>query len=100
MSKIWLLILGMALLTYGQRLLPIGGMGRVSWPAWVRRGLDYVPVAVMSALIGAEFVPAEGWFAFKVDARLLAGVVAILLAWRTRNGLLTIIGGMIVFLLL
>ena len=60
MANVWLLILGMSLLTYGQRLLPIGGLGQMNWPAWVRRTLDYVPVAVMSALVGAEFLPAEG----------------------------------------
>lgn len=99
MTDIWLLILGMALLTYGQRLLPMAGIGRVALPAWVRRGLEYVPVALFSALIGAAFVPAEGWLDFTVDARLLAGLAASALAWRTRSSLLTIVGGMVIFLL-
>jgi branched-subunit amino acid transport protein len=32
--------------------------------------------------------------------RLLAGIVAVLLAWRTKNTIMTIVGGMLALLLL
>lgn len=92
----WILILGMALVTYVQRLFPLTRLKEGEMPGWARRGLAYVPVAVLSALIGAAFIPAEGWFDFIIDGRTLAGLVAIGLARLTGNALVTLAGGMVV----
>lgn len=87
--KIWLIILGMALISYLQRWLPFR-LSEEKLPAGVRRGLPYVPIAVLSALAGVAFLPGEGWFAYTLDARLPAGLAAILVAWLTRSAILTI----------
>jgi len=92
----WVLILGMALVTYAQRLIPLTRIEERELPEWARRGLEYVPVAVLSALIGAAFIPADGWFDFTVDGRFLAGLVAVGLARLTGNALLTLAGGLVV----
>lgn len=97
---IWLTILGMAVVTYGVRLLPLTALNADALPEWVRRGLVYVPVAVLSAIIGPAFVPSTGWGAFSIDAHLVAGVVAIGVAWYTKSTLLTIGVGMLVLLVL
>ena len=97
--NIWLIILGMAIVTYGTRLLPLTTIREDALPVWARRGLKYVPVAVLSAIIGPGFIPHEEWGAFTLDGHLVAGVVAIGVAWYTRNTILTIAAGMVVFVL-
>ena len=96
-----LTILGMGIITYGIRvsffLLPTG----VTLPAWFRRALRYVPAAVLSAIIFPELFMPRGVFDLSLDnSRLLAGLLAVVIAWRTRNALLTVAGGMIALWLL
>ncbi|HLA45478.1 MAG TPA: AzlD domain-containing protein [Aggregatilineales bacterium] len=97
---IWLIILGMSIVTYGTRLLPLTLIDEEALPYLARRGLVYVPVAVLSAIIGPGFVPGKDWLHYTVDAHLLAGMVAIAVAWYTRNTIITIILGMVVLVLL
>ena len=71
-----------------------------SLPAWLRSGLKYVPPAVLSAIIFPEIFLQNGKLAISLEnTRLLAGIVAALVAWRTRNALLTIVAGMAVLFL-
>lgn len=97
---IWLTILGMALVTFGTRWLPFTIVREENLPEWARRGLVYVPVAVLSAIIAPEFLPHTEWGKFIVDGHLVAGMVAIAVAWYSRNVLLTIGVGLLVLLLL
>ena len=66
-------------------------------PAPVVRALRYVPVAALTALVVPDLLGgATGTGLLTRDPRLWAGVVAILVAWRTRNVLLTVAVGMLV----
>ena len=89
------------LLTYAIRLSFIVFLGSSPLPTWLQQSLQFVPVAVLSALISPELFsvshPTASPF---LNARLIAGVVAILVAWKTKNVLLTIIVGMACLLLL
>jgi len=82
-----LTIIGMALVTYALRasflLLPPG----VDTPAFLRRALRYVPAAVLTAIWAPELLLS--------NERLLAGVVAIAVAWRWRLTFVTIIAGLL-----
>lgn len=98
--SIWLVIGGMALVTYGTRLLPLTAIDSNALPVWVRRGLAYVPVAVLSAIIGPSFVPHSSWGDVVLDERLLAGLVAVGVAWRYKNTVVTILVGMVALLVL
>jgi branched-subunit amino acid transport protein len=61
----------------------------------MRKALHYVPPAVLSAIIFPELLYSSGSFDLTLgNTRLLAGVVAILVAWYTKNTLLTILAGM------
>jgi len=96
-----LAILGMGLVTYAIRvslfLLPPG----VALPPWLLRALRYVPAAVLSAIIAPELAFPGGALDLSFgNERLLAGLVAILIAWRTRNVLLTVAIGMVALWLL
>jgi branched-subunit amino acid transport protein len=92
----WLLVFVVAgVVTFATRLSFIALLGRMEVPQVVRRALRFVPPAVLSAIILPELVMRDGAPALSVEnARLLAGVVAAAIAWRTRNVLLTIASGM------
>ena len=93
--NIWITIIIAGLLTFATRLSFIFLLERIRVPDWFRRGLRFVPVAVLSAIILPELTSPNG--ALNISWRnpqLLAGAVAILVAWKTKNVILTIIAGM------
>ena len=96
MTAFWLLILGLALTSFLPRASFILLFARWPVPAPVQRALRYVPAAVFSAILVPEMVLSAGTLRLALDnPRLLAGVVAGAIAWRTRNTLLTIAAGML-----
>jgi branched-subunit amino acid transport protein len=93
--SVWLVLLVGGVLTYATRLSFIVLLGRYEPPALVRRGLRFVPPAVLSAIIFQQLLVREGDLMLTfANTRLLAGVLAALVAWRTRSPLLTIAAGM------
>ncbi len=94
---LWLTMLGMGAITYAIRLSLILLWERVSLPPAMARALRFVPPAVLSAIIFPEVLRHDGALNFSLgNARLVAGLVALLVAWRTRSALLTIAAGMAV----
>jgi branched-subunit amino acid transport protein len=96
MTPFWLLILGLALTSYLPRASFITLFARWPVPALLQRALRYVPAAVFSAILVPELVLTAGSAHLGLDnPRLLAGILAGAIAWRTRNTLLTIVVGML-----
>lgn len=94
-------ILGMGLITYAIRLSFFMLPASLALPPWLLRALRYVPAAVLSAIIVPELILPTGTPDLSFgNERLLAGVVAIVVAWRTRNVLLTVAVGMVILWLL
>ena len=92
----WLTILAAGLITYATRLSFILLFERMEIPAWLRHSLRFVPAAMLSAIFVPELVFQNGSLALTpANPRLLAGIAAILVAWRTKNILLTLISGMV-----
>jgi branched-subunit amino acid transport protein len=99
--NIWLVMLLAGALTFGMRFSFIYLFGRFEISAAVKRALRFVPPAVLSAIIApALFMPNSMLDLSWSNYRLMAGAVAILVAWRTKNTLITILAGMIVLLVL
>ena len=99
--NIWLVFLLGGLLTFGMRFIFIYLLGRFEVPETMRRALRFVPPAVLSAIVVPELLIRSGQINLSwMNFRLLAGVVAVLVAWRTKNTLLTILAGMAALLLL
>ncbi|GIL11620.1 MAG: branched-chain amino acid ABC transporter [Chloroflexota bacterium] len=97
----WLLILGMALVTFGVRYPMLAVIGRLRLPDTALRALRYVPAAVLTAIVVPAVLMPDGALELRLENAYLPGaVVAALVAWRTKNLLLTIIVGMGAFLLL
>ncbi len=99
--NIWLVMLLGGLITFGMRFSLIYLFGRFQIPETMRRALHYVPPAVLSALIFPELFLREGalYLSFE-NTRLLAGLVAILVAWFSKNTLVTILAGVVALFLL
>jgi branched-subunit amino acid transport protein len=92
---VWLVIVGMGVVTFAIRLSMIVLLGHVGVPALVQRALRFVPPAVFSAIILPELLrPAGSLDLSWGNAQLLAGALAAVVAWRTRNVLLSIAVGM------
>ncbi|RLC96025.1 MAG: AzlD domain-containing protein [Chloroflexi bacterium] len=90
-------IAGMALATFFTRYAMIALVGREP-PVLFRRWLRYVPVALLAALIApAALVSPAG---AGVHGRWLALSVGALLAWRTRQVLPPLVGGLVAFWIL
>jgi branched-subunit amino acid transport protein len=93
--ELWLIIVAMGLVTYASRLSFMALLGRWKVPPMLTRALRFVPPAVLSAIIFPELLRPEGQLDVSLgNIRLLAGAVAALVAWRTRNVVLTIATGM------
>ena len=89
-----LVFLAGGLLTFAMRFSFVYLSGRVPLPESVRRMLRFVPAAVLSAIVAPELLFHSGAFDLSLgNMRLIAGVLAVLVAWRTRNTLVTILVG-------
>lgn len=99
--SIWLVMLFGGLITFGIRFSFIYLFGRIQISETMRRALHYVPPAVLSALVFPDLFLHTGKFDVTLDNhRLLAGLAAVVIAWISKNTLLTIVAGLVVFFLL
>jgi branched-subunit amino acid transport protein len=99
--NIWLVFVLGGLLTFGMRFSFIYLLGRYEVPETIRRALRFVPPAVLSAIVVPELFVRSGEIQVSLaNYRLLAGMLAVLVAWRTKNTLLTILAGMLALVLL
>jgi len=98
---LWVTIIIVGLLTLGIRLSFMVFMGKMGVSPMAQQALRFVPIAVMSALIApALFFSSDSLNVSFSNIRLIAGILAILVAWRTKNVLLTIFTGMACLLIL
>jgi branched-subunit amino acid transport protein len=93
--NLWLVIIGMGIITYGIRLSMIVLLEKVELTTRLKQALRFVPPAVLSAIIFPELLQPGGRLDVSLgNERLLAGLLAMVVAWRTKNVLWTIATGM------
>jgi len=92
----FLIVFGMSLVTFGMRYPVLALVRVIQLPELVTQGLKYVPPAVLVAIITPTvLMPGEKGIDLQLsNAPLFASLVATVIAWRTKNLLLTIIFGM------
>lgn len=93
---LWLTLLCIGIITFAIRVSFITFFGKREMPSFLLRTLRFVPIAVLSAII----FPALFLYGNRLDlslsnSRLLAGILAAFVAWRTKSVLLTIVVGMV-----
>jgi len=94
--NLWLTMLLAGLLTFLIRYSFIGAAGRMNPPEWFRRMLRFVPIAALTALIWPDLLLPSGELDISLsNPRLLAGLIAAMVAWRSQNIFLTIGLGML-----
>ena len=99
--NIWLVMLFAGLITFGMRFSFIYLFGKLHVPETLRKALHYVPPAVLSAIIFPELFLQNRQLDISLDNhRLFAGLVAVIVAYLTKNTLVTILAGMLALLLL
>jgi len=96
--NIWWLILIIGIVAFSQRIIFIGLEGRWAMPPLMRRGLRYVPAAVLPALVAPAVLLPEGTLELSPiqNGRIIAALVGAFVAWRTRRIELTILAAMAV----
>lgn len=93
--ELWIALLGMTLIAFALRYLPLAMLERFSLPPNLQQALRYVPAATLAGLVFPALLTADGQWAVGLDnERLLAGIIAALIAWRFKNILLTLLVGM------
>lgn len=93
--KHWLIIIGMGVITYAIRVSMIAVFSGKVIPPVISRALRFVPPAVLSALVTPALLRPAGPLDLSLEnMRLLAGILAAIVAWRTKSTLLTIALGM------
>lgn len=99
--NIWIVMLLGGLITYGIRHSFIYLFGRIEIPETIRRALRFVPPAVLTAIVFPEVLMQSNRPDFSLgNERMLAALVAVLVAWWTKNTLLTIVVGMAALIVL
>lgn len=99
--SILLLFLGMALVTYLPRMLPIVVLSRFRLPPLLLRWLEFVPVAVLSALLASGLLVKESRLALPpAHPELLAALPAFAVAIWTRSLMGTVVAGIVAMALL
>jgi len=94
-TMLWLVIVAMGAITYALRLSLIMVLGGVEVPRIVRAALRFVPASVIAAFVIPELLRPGGVLSLSLaNPRLVAGVAASLVAWRTKSVFLTIGVGM------
>lgn len=99
--NIWIVMIALGLLTFVTRLSFIALMERIRLPAILQRALRFVPIAVLCAIIAPELGFYKENLSLSItNPRLLAGLVATMVAFRTKSVIWTIAIGMAVFWIL
>jgi branched-subunit amino acid transport protein len=95
----FVLIGGMAIVTFLIRYPVIAMSGRLKLSPQFLRALGYVPPAVLTAIVvPAVLMPSANQMDFSyTNARLIGAIAAILIGYWRKNLLLTIVVGMAVF---
>ena len=92
---LWLTMAGAGAVTFALRLSFIALLGRMETPLFLGRARRFVPAAVLTAVVIPLLFYEDGALAVSLgNQRLLAGLVAALIAWRSRSVLFTLGGGM------
>ncbi|MDZ7706234.1 MAG: AzlD domain-containing protein [Trueperaceae bacterium] len=95
---LWLVIVGMGVVTFALRVSVIAFQDRLTLPPALRRALRFVPAAVLAAIVAPAVVYGEGGLELSLaNERLLAALVAALVAWWRKSLLLTLLAGMAAF---
>lgn len=92
------LVVGMAVITFSIRYFVLGMSDRIQLPPLIIEALRYIPPAILTAIVVPEVLIVKGNIMFDyTNARLIGAIAAIGVGYWSKNLLLTIVVGMLVF---
>ncbi len=98
---IWLIMVALAIGTFLIRGSFILLLGKREVPSLLARSLRFIPASILSALVIPQILTRNNVLQISAtNPQLFAGLVAGLVAWRTKNVLFTILSGMVVLWIL
>lgn len=93
-SWLWAHIIVIAVATFVIRVSFIGATGHITIPDDVKEHMTLIPAAVLAALAVPPLVYRDGAYHLSIFGPfLIAGVAAVVVAWRTENLVATIVVG-------
>lgn len=93
-----LLIFGMFVVTFGVRYVLFAVADNIVFPEKLKRALNYVPIAVLTAIIfPAVFMPQGDLYASVENPYIVGAIVAVAISFWRKNMLLTVVTGLIAF---
>ena len=93
-----LLIVGMFVVTFGIRYILFAVADNIEFPDKLKRALNYVPIAVLTAIIfPAVFMPKGELYASIANPYIVGAIVAVLVSVWRKNMLLTVVTGLAAF---
>jgi len=96
-QDIVLLIFGMAIVTFFSRFLPMVLLSRRALPEKVKWGLEYIPVAVLSAIVfPILFFDRKGALTLQPQF-LFAALPVFIFAWKVKSIWGSVVLGMFIF---
>jgi branched-subunit amino acid transport protein len=97
--NLWLLIIVAGILTYLIRVVFILLYGKMKIPEQVQQGLRYIPAAVFAGIVFPEIFTSNQALNISLEnGRMIAGLAACLVAWKTKNVILTVVVGMAILI--
>ena len=94
-AALWLIIIGMALVTILNRTGLMLLSGHFTLPPWLQRALRYAPCAALAAISLPDLLTISGQLNVSLDnLRLYAGAIGLIVAVTLRSTILTLVIGM------
>jgi branched-subunit amino acid transport protein len=95
-EMLWL-ILGMAIVTFLPRFLPLAFLTRWVIPQRVKMGLDYIPIGILSSIVfPILFTSGEGEVEIQLQY-LFAAIPIFIFAWKVRSLWGSVVLGMAIY---
>lgn len=93
--KFWIVIVSVGLLNYLSRLSFIAFFANRGMPPLLARALKFVPAAMLTALVVPMVAAAPSLAGgIQIDARVPAAAIAVVVAYRARSTIATLVTGM------
>jgi len=89
--NLWLIIIGMAIVTYIPRMLPMVLLQEIKLPPLIKRFLELIPFAALSALIFPGILSSTG----STTSAVIGGIIAVLLAFFRLNLIVVVVGSIL-----